>query len=129
MFCRKCYANLDQATDFRWRRCRRQFNPASPKTYLRRPLPSRRKIIVHTILNLILTSIVSVVIAALLAAAQIKYIHSGHSDLSTSGLASARCDAWNLSLPCGPGLHRVDHHLLPWKVDTETAALGRMVRA
>ena len=78
MFCRKCYANLDQARDFRCARCRRQFNPANPNTYLRRALPSRRKIIVHTILNLILTSIVSVVIAALLAAAQIKYIHSGH---------------------------------------------------
>lgn len=78
-FCKRCYANLDQATDdSRCLRCGRKFDAGNPSTYLERPFPSRTKIIVHTLINLALATIVSFVVAGVLAMAQIKYIHSGH---------------------------------------------------
>ena len=78
MYCKRCYADLNQATEFRCARCGRRFNPSEKRTYLPRPFPSRRRIIAHTILTLILSTIVSFAIAVFLGAAQLKYIHSGH---------------------------------------------------
>lgn len=78
MFCRRCYANLDQAIDFRCLRCDRKFDPTDPSSYLAQPFPSRSKMIVHTLLTLLLSTIVSAVVAGVLALGQLKYIHSGH---------------------------------------------------
>lgn len=78
MFCRRCYANLNQATHCRCLRCGRKFDPDNPSSFLARPFPSRTKIIVHTLITLVLATIVSCVVAGVLAMAQIKYIHSGH---------------------------------------------------
>lgn len=78
MFCKRCYANLNQATDSHCLRCGRKFDADRPSTYLERPFPSRTKMIVHTLITLLLATIVSVVVADMLALAQLKYIHSGH---------------------------------------------------
>ena len=81
MFCRRCYADLQQAADrgcLHCLRCKRRFDPRQPRSYLRRPFPSRRKIIVHSLITLILATIVSFCVAVFLSVAQIKYIHSGH---------------------------------------------------
>ena len=78
MFCKRCYANLDQALDSRCLRCGREFSAHDAGTYLTRPFPSRGKLILHTALMLLLSTIVSVVVAGCLGLAQLKYIHSGH---------------------------------------------------
>ena len=78
MFCRRCYADLQQAFDSRCVRCDRPFNPNEPSSYLPRPFPSRRRMIVHVVATLILATIVSVVVAGFVSVAQIKYFHSGH---------------------------------------------------
>jgi hypothetical protein len=78
MYCKRCYANLDQAIEYRCRRCGRGFRADDRNTYLSRPFPSRRKMIVHTLITLVLSTIVSFAVAAVLALAQLKYIHSGH---------------------------------------------------
>jgi predicted amidophosphoribosyltransferase len=78
MFCKHCYANLNQATDSCCARCGREFQPDNPSSYLNRPFPSRLTMIGCTIATLILTTAVSFVVACLLALAQLKYIHSGH---------------------------------------------------
>jgi hypothetical protein len=54
------------------------FDVNDPFSYLQRPFPSRRKMVVHTLTTLVLATLVSVVVAWFLALAQIKYIHSGH---------------------------------------------------
>jgi uncharacterized paraquat-inducible protein A len=78
MFCKRCYANLDQATDACCLRCGRKFLPQDSSSYLHRPFPSRIKMIVHTLITLVLATLVSFVVATILALAQLKYIHSGH---------------------------------------------------
>jgi predicted amidophosphoribosyltransferase len=78
MFCRKCYANLDQASGSRCARCGRRFDPDRPRSYLRRPFPSRLRILLHTLVTLLLATGISFVVASFLALAQLKYINSGH---------------------------------------------------
>jgi hypothetical protein len=78
MFCRRCYADLHQAFDSRCMRCDRSFDPNNPSSYLPRPFPSRRRIIVHTVTMLILATIVSAIVAAFISMAQMKFIHSNH---------------------------------------------------
>jgi hypothetical protein len=78
MFCRRCYADLNQSAEARCLRCGRPFNPDQPSTYLTRPFPPRWRIIFHTLLTLILATIVSAVVAGFLAVAQLKHLHSGH---------------------------------------------------
>ncbi len=84
MFCKRCYADLKQSGDvgalgcFFCVRCKRRFDPMDLRTYLSRPFPSRRKIIIHSIITLILATIVSIVVAGWLSVAQMKYFHSTH---------------------------------------------------
>ncbi len=78
IFCKRCYANLDQSTDSRCARCGRKFLAEDPSTYLERPFPSRGKMIMHTLMTLVLATVVSCAVAAFLALAQLKFIHSGH---------------------------------------------------
>lgn len=78
MFCRKCYANLDQAIEGRCLRCKKPFDPANPSTYLPTPFPSRGKIIAHSVITLGLTTIVSAIVAGFLAVLQVGRMHSGH---------------------------------------------------
>ena len=76
MFCKRCYADLNQAAECRCLRCRRPFNPNEPTSYLLRPFPSRRKIIIHSLIIFILATIVSAVVAGLLSMAQNNYMNS-----------------------------------------------------
>lgn len=78
MFCRRCYADLQQAFDSRCMRCDRSFDPNDPSSYLSRPFPSRRRIIVHTVTTLILATIVSFVVAIFLSFSQMKFMHTNH---------------------------------------------------
>jgi predicted amidophosphoribosyltransferase len=78
MFCKRCYANLDQAIGNCCCRCRKPFDPADQASFLTRPFPSRRRIIVHTTIVLVLASVVSFVVATFTAIAQFKYVNSGH---------------------------------------------------
>ena len=78
MYCRKCYADLDQAVDSSCARCGRQFSAQDPSSYLNRPFPSIGWMIVHSLITLTLATIVSVAVAFFLALAQLKFIHSGH---------------------------------------------------
>ena len=78
MFCKRCYANLDQATHSRCARCGRVFNAGAPASYLSRPFPSRRRMIVHTLITLVLSTLVSFLVAGFLAFAQLNRLHSGH---------------------------------------------------
>ncbi len=77
MYCKHCYANLDQAVDSRCARCNRPFDPSRPGSYLTRPFPSRRRMVIHTLITLILATVVSAVVAGFLAIAQTKFIPSG----------------------------------------------------
>ena len=78
MFCQRCYANLDKATAGRCLRCGRKFVENDPSSYLGRPFPPRGRMIMHTFMTLVLATIVSGAIAAFLALAQLKFLHSGH---------------------------------------------------
>jgi uncharacterized paraquat-inducible protein A len=78
MFCKQCYANLNQASQAQCPRCGREFLMSDPSSYLRRPFPSRAKVFAHTLVMLVLATFVSLVVAGLLAIAQLKFIHSGH---------------------------------------------------
>jgi hypothetical protein len=78
MFCKRCYANLDQATYSRCVRCGHEFQAEDPSSYLERPFPSRGKMIAHTLITLVLATLVSFAVACFLALAQLKFIHSGH---------------------------------------------------
>ena len=92
MYCRRCYADLEQASvyrkdthdhgppyiEFRCTRCNRPFNPDQPKTFLPRPFPPRRRIILHTVLNLLLATLISVIIAFFVATAQMRFMHTSH---------------------------------------------------
>lgn len=50
MYCRKCYRGLDIADEFhRCAKCGRAFDPAEPKSYLRRPFPPPSRIILQVI--------------------------------------------------------------------------------
>ena len=64
MYCRKCYAKLDEAAEFpRCLRCAYAFNPADPKTYLTRPFPGTWRIIGY----IVATTIVSILGAFVVA--------------------------------------------------------------
>jgi uncharacterized paraquat-inducible protein A len=78
MFCKRCYANLDQATESQCARCGRAFSALDPTSYLRRPFPSRTKMVVQTVIMLVLSAVTSLVVAGCLALAQLKFVHSGH---------------------------------------------------
>lgn len=81
MFCKRCYADLQQAADhgcLHCLRCKRRFDPKESRSYLSRPFPSRRKIIMHSIINFILATIVSAIVVVFLTVAQLKYMHSNH---------------------------------------------------
>jgi hypothetical protein len=78
MFCKRCYANLDQARDGRCLRCGRRFVENDLSSYLERPFPSRVRMFVHTLITLVLATVVSAVVAGFLALAQLKFVHSGH---------------------------------------------------
>jgi hypothetical protein len=78
IFCKRCYANLDQSTDSRCARCGRVFDASNKKTYYPQPFPSRWRIFGHLLTNLILATIVSAIIAFFLGIAQLKYLNSGH---------------------------------------------------
>lgn len=78
MFCKGCYADLNRATDLRCPRCRRTFDPGQPSSYLLRPFPNRRRMLVHLLITLVLATVVSGVIAIIVGLAQLKYFHSGH---------------------------------------------------
>ena len=74
MYCRKCYAELDaMVEDVRCPQCGRRFDPANAGTYLARPFPDTRKIILY----ILATSIVSVVVAFVVATFQLAAA-SGH---------------------------------------------------
>lgn len=78
MYCKRCYANLNQAIGSRCARCSRQFDPSDPQSFLVRPFPPRKRIIAHTLVMLLLATAVSFVISIFVGAAQLKYLHSGH---------------------------------------------------
>lgn len=57
MYCQKCYADLSAVTGRCCPKCRRNFNPAEPKSYLRRPFPSMGRIISQIILTTLLAAV------------------------------------------------------------------------
>ena len=77
-YCKRCYANLDQAIALRCARCNREFDPSDARSFLTRPFPPRKRIIAHTVVMLLLATAVSFVISLFVGAAQLKYLHSGH---------------------------------------------------
>lgn len=78
MYCRRCYADLSQTSESRCPRCGRAFSADKPRSYLRRPFPPPLRIAGHTVLTLILATVVSFVIAGVLSLSQIQQISSGH---------------------------------------------------
>jgi len=78
IYCKRCYANLDQAIGSRCARCGRGFSVEDPASYLLRPFPSRRRIVLHTVVMLLLATAVSFVVSIFVGLAQLKYLHSGH---------------------------------------------------
>lgn len=71
-YCRKCYANLEGATDT-CPDCETRFNPEDPKTHLPRPFPTRSQVFGH----LVGTTLVAVAAAFVVALHQISRT-SGH---------------------------------------------------
>jgi hypothetical protein len=74
MYCRKCYAKLDEVTESSqcpW--CGRIFDRTLPASYLARPFPSVRKIIVQGVA----TIIIGFLAAGVVAMFQLSYA-SGH---------------------------------------------------
>ena len=69
MYCRKCYAKLDQApfdplTDFHnCPQCNRAFDPANKSTYLARPFPGIARIIRYVIATTIVSLIVAFIVS------------------------------------------------------------------
>ncbi len=78
MFCKRCYANLNQATHGRCVRCGRAYDPEKPNSFLCKPFPSRTKMVVHTIITVVLGSLVAFLVAFALSILQMRYIHTGH---------------------------------------------------
>ena len=73
MFCRRCYAPLNVNESPRCPNCGRLFDPTKPLTFLQRPFPSGRKMVVHLVATTFL-GIVAAYVIALHQAAQM----SGH---------------------------------------------------
>ena len=73
MFCRRCYAPLRADDAPRCPACGRLFDPAKPLTFLQRPFPSGRRIVVHLVATTVL-GIVAAFVISLHQAAQM----SGH---------------------------------------------------
>ena len=64
MYCKKCYTHLAHAPDSaHCPKCGRTFNATDPKTFLPRPFPSTRKILIH----LLATTIVGILAAFVVA--------------------------------------------------------------
>ena len=74
MFCRKCYTELDGAVESRrCPKCRREFDPSDRGSYLLRPFPDTKKIIIQ----IIGTTIVGFIVAWIVSFFQIAG-SSGH---------------------------------------------------
>lgn len=56
MYCRKCYADLRNTSEGRCPNCRLAFDPDNPATFLSRPFPTKKRMILH----LLLTTIVGI---------------------------------------------------------------------
>lgn len=78
MYCKHCYADLERAVEGRCARCNKPFDESDPATCLSRPFPSRRRIVVHTLVMVTLATGVSFVVAMFLGMAQLKHLNSGH---------------------------------------------------
>ncbi len=74
MYCRKCYAKLDDFVAMhQCPQCLRYFDPADSRSYLARPFPSVDKIVVYVAV----TSLISVGVAFVVASFQLAGA-SGH---------------------------------------------------
>jgi hypothetical protein len=77
MYCRKCYAKLDPATqDYCCPQCGRGFAPADPKTWLVRPFPGKWKLV----FQILATTIIGLLAAGVVALFQMSSgaMASGH---------------------------------------------------
>jgi hypothetical protein len=63
MYCRKCYADLSNATEGRCPRCGRGFDPANPRTYAARPFPTAAKVFAQVIGTTALAVVAAYVVA------------------------------------------------------------------
>jgi hypothetical protein len=73
MYCRKCYADLRGVTLRTCPKCLMPFDPGNPSTFLSKPFPTKKRIVLH----LVLTTIVGVAAAFVVAFHQAAR-HSGH---------------------------------------------------
>ncbi len=73
MYCRKCYADLGECADVKCPKCGLHFDPQVPGTYLRRPFPRGRWIVLHLLLTTALGFAAAFVVAFHQAASR-----SGH---------------------------------------------------
>jgi len=73
-YCKKCYATLDPSDGFnRCQQCGRAFHPANDLSFLRRPFPSKLRIVVQ----IVGTTAVGFVVAYVVAMFQMAAL-SGH---------------------------------------------------
>ena len=64
MYCQKCYTNLAFTADFCiCPKCRRPFDPANPRTFLARPFPKTKKIIMQIVFTTVIAALVAFVVA------------------------------------------------------------------
>jgi hypothetical protein len=95
IYCKRCYAKLppeepkypaavpdvsgqvplSYATDMSGRcpECRKRFNYGRPRTYLQKPFPSRRRVI----LNIVLTTAIGIFVAMVVAVFQMPALRAG----------------------------------------------------
>jgi len=73
MYCRKCFADLSQATGPQCPQCGVPFDPANARTFFKRPFPGKSAIIVQ----IVGTTVVAVVCAFVVAFFQLTR-SSGH---------------------------------------------------
>jgi hypothetical protein len=73
MFCRKCYADLREASDGKCPKCSRVFDSKNDKTFLQRPFPTPEMIVVQ----IIATTVTGIFCAFVVALFQITR-SSGH---------------------------------------------------
>lgn len=74
MYCQRCYADLRSASEPWCPTCGLGFDPRDPGTFLSRPFPSKRRIVLH----LIATTLVGVAVAGVVALFQTAMLPSGH---------------------------------------------------
>ena len=63
MYCRKCYADLRSTSSGRCPNCRLGFDPDNPATFLSRPVPTKKRMILHVILTTIVGIAAAFVVA------------------------------------------------------------------